>query len=255
MNNISKKHKLLTICILPIFWLLYFLFEVFTGRVTDLYTLVLNLSLTIVFAFVGWIIYKVSELYANGFTAKILFIIFSILLLLDQGLKIIIGKFFFYDRFEIIPDFLSFHPIINTHGSWLNARFDFGVNFSFLIFINCIALILIIEIYRYHKFKGNKSFWSDMCLVFILCGALCSLIDKVFYGGSLDFIGISDLFIADIKDIYINIGLLFFVMTSYINGYFDDDTSTTLKEDIQGIKRFLIFIKNDIVNIIKKEKA
>ena len=255
MNNISKNHKLITICILPVFWLLYFLFEVITGRVTDLYTLVLNLLLTILFAFVGWIIYRVGELNPTGFNSKQLFIIFFILMLLDQGIKIIIGKFFFYNTFEIIPDFLSFHPIINTHGSWLNARFNFGVNFPLLIFINSIALILVIEIYRYHKSKGNKSFWSDMCLVFIMAGALCSLIDKVFYGGSLDFIGISDLFIADIKDIYINIGLLFFVMTAYISGYFSDDTSTTLKEDIQGIKKFLIFVKNDILKVIKKEKA
>ena len=60
------------------------------------------------------------------------------------------------------------------------------------------------------KFKVHKSFWIDMCFLFILCGALCSLIDKVFYGGSLDFIGISNLFIADIKDIYINLRFIIF---------------------------------------------
>ena len=255
MDNTSKKHKLLTICILPVFWLLYFLFEIITGRVNDLYTLILNLSLTIIFAFVGWVIYKFSELNPLGFKTKTLFIIFTILMLIDQGIKFIIGKFFFNNYFEIIPDFLSFHPIINTHGSWLNARFNAGVNFTFLIVINLISLLLILEVYRYYSSKGNKSFWSDMCLLFIFAGALCSLIDKVFYGGSLDFIGISDLFIADIKDIYINIGLLFFLMTTYISGYLSDDTSTTLKEDFQGIKKFLVFVKKDFLSIVKREKA
>lgn len=51
-----------------------------------------------------------------------------------------------------------------------------------------------------------------MCFVFVSCGAICSLIDKVFYGGSLDFIGISNLFIADIKDLYINLGILFLLL-------------------------------------------
>ena len=68
-----------------------------------------------------------------------------------------------------------------------------------------------------------------MAFVFLFCGALCSLIDKVFYGGSLDFIGISNLFIADIKDIYINLGLYFFLLGSYSSGYLTSDEIVPLK--------------------------
>ena len=93
-----------------------------------------------------------------------------------------------------------------------------------------------------------------MCFVFIFAGALCSFIDKVFYGGSLDFIGISDLFIADLKDIYINIGLLFFIMSCYKSGFFNEE-ETTFKDDIKAIKDFFKFIKSDILRILKKEKA
>ena len=56
MKHSFNKDKLLTIGILPIMWFIYFLFEVFSGRVNDLYTLILNLSLILVFAFTGWII-------------------------------------------------------------------------------------------------------------------------------------------------------------------------------------------------------
>ena len=94
-----------------------------------------------------------------------------------------------------------------------------------------------------------------MCFVFIFAGALCSLIDKVFYGGSLDFIGISDLFIADIKDIYINLGLLFFIMATYKSDFFKEDENSSLKDDWNAVKKFLVFIKNDIKRSIKKEKA
>ena len=55
MKHSFNKDKLLTIGILPIMWFIYFLFEVFSGRVNDLYTLILNLSLILVFAFTGWI--------------------------------------------------------------------------------------------------------------------------------------------------------------------------------------------------------
>lgn len=246
MKKFSNKDKLLTIGILPIMWLIYFLFEIITGRVKDMYTLILNLSLIIVFAIVGLIIYILGERYSKGFSGKKVFSIFAILMIIDQGIKIIIKFFFFNNYFEIIPKFLSFDPIINTEGSWLNARFGVGVGFPFLIIINALALILFLELYRYYIHKGNKDFWADLCFIFIFAGALCSLIDKIFYGGSLDFIGISDLFIADIKDIYINIGILFFIMTIYKKDYLNDTEETSFKDDMKNIKTFLIFARKDI---------
>ncbi|MDB1942472.1 signal peptidase II [Clostridium tertium] len=246
MTNKFNKDKWLTIGLLPIMWLLYFAFEIITGRVDSFYTLSMNLLLTIVFAFTGWIIYITSQKYSNGFTRKVVFIIFLVLMLIDQGIKLIIKLFYFDNYFEIIPKFLSFDPIINTDGSWLNARFGLGVGFSSLIILNALAVILFIEVYRYYLSKGNKDFWSDMSFLFILSGALCSLIDKTFYGGSLDFIGISNLFIADIKDIYINLGILFFIMLIYIKGYFKEEDSSTLKDDLQSVKKFFKFMKNDI---------
>lgn len=246
MTNKFNKDKWLTIGLLPIMWLLYFVFEIITGRVDSFYTLSMNLLLTIVFAFTGWIIYITSQKYSNGFTSKVVFIIFLVLMLIDQGIKLIIKLFYFDNYFEIIPKFLSFNPIINTDGSWLNARFGLGVGFSSLIILNALAVILFIEVYRYYLSKGNKDFWSDMAFLFILSGALCSLIDKTFYGGSLDFIGISNLFIADIKDIYINLGILFFIMLIYMKGYFKEEDSSTLKDDLQSVKKFFKFMKNDI---------
>lgn len=255
MRNLFNKEKLLIIGILPLMWLAYFLFELFTGRIESLYDICLNLSLLFLFAFVGWVIYVIQKSFPNGIQSKILFIIFIILMIIDQGIKLII-KFNFFDSFiEIIPNFLFFDPIINTHGSWLNARFDLDGNFTLLIASNFIFIFLLIELYRYSLHKNLKSFWSDMSFLFILSGALCSLIDKVFYGGSLDFIGISNLFIADIKDLYINLGLFFFIILIYKEEYLKDDKDSNFKDDLNNIKKFLIFIKNDILRKEKKEKA
>lgn len=255
MKYSFNKDKALTIGILPAMWLIYFLFEIFSGRVNDLYTLILNLSLILVFAFTGFIIYKRSIKNPNGLSRKYLFVTFIILILLDQGLKLIIKFNFFDNYFQIIPNFLSFNPIINTEGSWLNARFNFNISFPLLILFNGISLMLFVEIYRYIKFKGEKNFWVDMCFIFIFSGALCSFIDKVFYGGSLDFIGISDLFIADFKDMYINLGLLFFIMSCYKCGFFSEEEESSFKDDIKAIKNFFKFIKNDILKLLKKEKV
>lgn len=245
-----KHLKLFTIAGLPLMWSLYFLFELISGRVTDYETVLGNLFLIILFTLTGYIIYSFSVNYFNGITYKILFL--SSLILIDQGIKIIIKFFFFHKNFDIISNLLSFHPIINTDGSWLNARFGTSVSFPLLIISNIIFLFFIVELFRYLLSKGNKSFWSDMSFLFLFCGALCSLIDKVFYGGSLDFIGISNLFIADLKDIYINLGLYFFLLGSYSSGYLTSDESSSFKDDIKSIKNFFLFIKNDFTSLIKR---
>lgn len=246
-----KNTKYLTIWGLPIMWGLYFLFELFTGRINNTTVLVGNIALILLFSVVGLIIYNSSKKHTNGFSNKSIINIFLLLMLIDQGIKIIIHFFFFEKYIPIINNFLSFNPIINTDGSWLNARFGTNVSFTLLIAINFIALIIFLEIYRYFSKKYNKSFWSDMCFLFIFSGALCSLIDKVFYGGSLDFIGIGDLFIADIKDIYINLGILFFVVSAYDSGYLNTEEDTTFKEDLQSIKKFIKFMIEDVKTFLK----
>ena len=250
-----NKKKWVTIGILPIMWLIYFLFEFLTGRIEKNSETIMMLFLIIPFALVGYLVYVLVNKYKDGFRKKTLLWIFMILMILDQGIKFIIHKWFFNDHFNIIGNFLTFQPIINTDCSWLNVRFGTGLDFGFLIVLNLIALIIFFECYRYYVHNGHKDFNADMCIVFIMSGALCSLIDKVFYGGSLDFIGISNLFIADFKDIYINLAILFFILCIYFNDYWKDDSTSTLKDDLASVKRFFIFAKNDLlVNILKLKK-
>lgn len=249
-----NKKKVMTISVLPLMWIIYFLFELITGRLTTSYDIIMTFIPAFLFALVGYVIYKIWESNKNGLKNRTLFSIFVLLMLIDQGIKLVIKLWFFDTRFDIIPNFLSFHPIINTQGSWINARFGTGINFGALILVNLVALFLFTECYRYYIHKGNKDFFADLCYVFIMAGALCSLIDKVFYGGSLDFIGISSLFIADLKDIYINMAIFFFVLTIFFNDYWKDEEETTLKDDIQSIKIFFSFVKADVKKNLFKMK-
>ncbi|WP_297639745.1 signal peptidase II [uncultured Clostridium sp.] len=245
--------KFLTIGILPLMWIAYFIFELLTGRIDSSDTIIGNLLLIGLFILVGFIIYKLTNKYESGLKGKTLISLFFIFLFIDQFIKLIIHFFFFNDYYGFFNDFLSFNPIINDKGSWLNARFGAGISFPVLILLNIIALFVFLEVYRYYKSKGNSDIYSDLAIVFIFTGALCSLIDKVFYGGSLDFIGISDLFIADIKDIYINLGIFFLILCLYNSGFFKDDENSTFKDDINSTKHFLLFIKADIKSGFKKK--
>lgn len=64
MNN----KKILTIGILPLMWFLYFLFELFTGRIKDIPTVILNIFLMFLFALVGLFIYKIGHKNQNRIT-------------------------------------------------------------------------------------------------------------------------------------------------------------------------------------------
>lgn len=246
-----KNKKLLTIGILPLMWTLYVLFELVTGRITDFKTILFNIILIIFFALVGLLTYTIGVKHENGFKSNTLLVLFLFFFLFDQGIKILIKLLWFNQDFPIINGMLYFRPIINTDGSWLNARFGTSVNFPILITLNIFAIFIFIEVYRYYLHKSNKDFWADMCFIFVSCGAICSLIDKIFYGGSLDFIGVSNLFIADIKDLYINLGILFFALTMFNNGYLSSNEDTSFKDDLQALIKFLIFIKNDVRNKFK----
>ncbi|QAA30221.1 signal peptidase II [Clostridium manihotivorum] len=246
-----NKDKLLTIGILPIMWLIYFTFEFITGRIHSKFDIIMNLLPVLLFGIIGLIIYYLGIKFSKGLSNITILITFFFTFLLDQGVKLIIKTLYFDKSFFLIDNFLSFNPIINSSGSWLNARFGAGINFSVLIIINAIVLFFILEGYRYYLHKGYKDFWADMSFTFILSGCLCSLIDKIFYGGSLDFIGISSLFIADLKDIYINLSIFFLALCIYNNGFWKNSEETTFKQDIEGVKRFLSFIKKDIFFLSK----
>lgn len=248
------KFKLIIIGTLPALWLIYLLFELITGRISSSATLIANILLLFLFGLAGYIIHLISTKHPKNYKIKNIIIFLFILLVLDQGVKLIIHLFFFNKSFDIISGFLSFQPIINSDGSWLNARFGTDISFTLLICINIIALFLFLELYRYIRKNNKCDFWGDICFCFIFIGALCSLIDKVFYGGSLDFIGISNLFIADIKDIYINLGILFLLAYVYKSDYLSSDEDSSIKDDIKLFKTFFVFIKNDISSFFKKDK-
>lgn len=245
------KNKSINIFILPCIWVIYILFELISGRINNLSTILFNIFLTILFFIVNIFMYLVDKKHSEGIKNVSVSIFIISLFILDQGIKLIIKLFYFNSFFPLIDNSLYFSPIINTNGSWLNARFGTSLSFTFLIIINIIAIFIFTEIYRYYHYKGNKNFSSDMAYIFIISGALCSLIDKFFYGGSLDFIGINNLFVADIKDIYINIGIVFFIMTIINGNYLTDDDNSTMKDDLHSLNMFLKFIRNDILRKTK----
>lgn len=82
-----------------------------------------------------------------------------------------------------------------------------------LLAINIIVILIFISGYALYKTKKEKaSFSVNAIMSFGLAGSICSLLDKTLWGGSLDFFEISNLFIFDLKDCYLTVAEITFVI-------------------------------------------
>lgn len=139
-----------------------------------------------------------------------------ILVTIEQVIKIVINNNFLDKKFPILPPFLYFDPMFNRHYSWFNSMLQLGIGKWMHISIVAIMSILIYLFYQYlnKQFGTNKII--NIMYGFIFSGAICSLIDKIFWNGSLDYILVNGFFTFDLKDVYINIfnGLLILLFLS-----------------------------------------
>jgi signal peptidase II len=138
----------------------------------------------------------------------------SILLLfaIDQIVKIIIYYSLFNYNFDIIRGLINFRPIINTNLSWPGNFLNIFSNPVFLYIINILLFILFISGYSFYRSKVHSAGkWATRIFIFGVAGCICSLIDKLFWGGSLDFIQITGLFTFDLKDCYLTISEIAFL--------------------------------------------
>ena len=122
------------------------------------------------------------------------------------------------DEFDIIFHLLRFNPEQNTNLSWFgNFAHVFSSSFLMVVF-NILAIYIILSGYLLYRAKTQKTKFSvKVILVCGLAGCLCSLIDKLFWGGSLDFLQIPNFFIFDIKDCYLTVAGIVFVIIGILH--------------------------------------
>jgi signal peptidase II len=136
------------------------------------------------------------------------------LIAIEQIIKIIINNFALNTNNPILAPFLYFRPMFNRDYSWLNSMLQLGIGKWFHIGFVVIAIILIYWFYQFLNAHIKTSKIIHVIFAFIFSSAICSLLDKIFWNGSLDYILLKGFFTFDLKDVYINIsiGLLILVM-------------------------------------------
>lgn len=113
----------------------------------------------------------------------LVFIISIVLVLLDQFIKrVVVLNINYEEIISFIPNFFYVTYVKNTGGAWSM----FSGNILFFIVIGVLAFIGIL----YYIIKKNSiSTLEVIYLGLIMGGMIGNIIDRVFYGGVIDFIG------------------------------------------------------------------
>lgn len=217
---------------------------------------------------------------------KYIIIIFT-LIVIDQGSKLIVADVFEgevvlasnqednTDNMEVYNAF-HIHPIINDTDNQvlLQKSLDSSSDFGFLVFVDIalnliFAIVIFILLYTFSRFlphykiKRHPKILSSILCLFIAAGICSLIIDRIFWGGSLDFICLSlkethlidgcyhafvHHYIFDFKDIYLWIGFALFMIYAIL---FVINCCRLSKEERKELDRKL---KNSIMNIFRSKK-
>lgn len=130
-------------------------------------------------------------------------IISGIIIIIDQLLKFIAIKFCSNTSIEIIPGILSITQIENT-------GIAFGLNegnLKNIVITSVIILFMIRYLFTQKKFINTITLTT---VDFIIAGGISNIIDRIFRGGVIDFIQISNFPIFNLADICIVVGCILF---------------------------------------------
>ena len=138
-------------------------------------------------------------------------------------------------RIQLFNGFIGFLPLINREDmSIFNKELGMGLSKSVLIIINFSALIILIFLhYRFYKL-GFLNFHSKSIYIMFISASICSLVDKIMLGGSLDYILVNGT-VFDLKDVYLSIACVYMIVYAIKNS----SSSRSLKDDIMLLKKIL----------------
>lgn len=128
-----------------------------------------------------------------------------ILIIIDQSLKIIIKEKYQQREFYFISNILGFKPYKNREYSWINSLGDFGIGLVAHIVMIILIFLGSLFIFDFIKYKYRVGRLEKILYIFLFAGILCSFLDKVVWGGSLDYIWLKHFFIFDLKDVYLTV--------------------------------------------------
>lgn len=146
---------------------------------------------------------------------KLTWLCIAVLVGVEQLIKVIINAFYLNDSFAILSPFLYFMPFFNRYYSWFNSILQIGSSKWVHILFVAVMTVLMLLFYRYLRKNYETGRYINAMFLFLFSGTVCSLLDKVIWNGSLDYILLNGFFIFDLKDIYIDVFIVLLLLSLF----------------------------------------
>ena len=148
---------------------------------------------------------------------RTIWLLIALLVIIDQAIKIVINSYFLNVRFDIIPSLFEFLPTFNYKYIYLNHLFNLNIGYWRVIIMNIIGFLIILFFYGFFRKRSNNTTLLDTAFIFMNGGMISAFIGTIFWGGCLDYIYLKPLFVFDLKDLYIDIGVILLIASSFKN--------------------------------------
>jgi len=107
----------------------------------------------------------------------------------------------------LIPGSFYLQQVLNMEAAWLPNKFGFEVPLLFLSGAAILIMLITVAVYNYYSIQHQRTIYTDLALVLIIAGALSAFGDQVSRGYTVDYIVFHGFFVADLKDIFLTLGV------------------------------------------------
>ena len=177
------------------------------------------------------------------------------LMLLDQTIKLLVTAFIpFRTAVPLIDGWLNLSHNCNFQGSWVLSQFNQPV--SSLIPMGMMAFLLLIFSwfgYRYYVVHQRASLWADAAFLGLFAGLASWLVEMPLRGHIVDFICLPNVVTADLKDIYLTIGIAAIFVETLDNPGLSRPWQGW-RQEAANLRQFLVFSRQEIRIAGKKLK-
>jgi signal peptidase II len=135
-----------------------------------------------------------------------------LLVAVEQGIKLVINRYCLEANLPLLEPWFYFSPMFNRDYSWINSLFQLGIGKGVHIGLVLFVLGIVFCLYRYIVKNHARTALINITFSLLCAGGVCSLLDKVLWDGSLDYIYFRGFFTFDLKDVFINAALGLFLL-------------------------------------------
>lgn len=203
-GDLSRSSNIWLIFIGP--WMLYVAFAIAQAGF-DIRSIAVNLAWPFLFFyFVACLLKRVSTSSEPVIRQRDAWAVIAVLVAVDHLFKFAISHMIpLGESVPVVAKHLHLANVHNVHGSFWLAKLDTPRVVSPVLVFSVLSIALAPLVFRFYSARHRKSFWSVLAYCCFMAGTASAAIDLGVRGFTVDYLELPRLFVADLKDLYLDL--------------------------------------------------